>query len=354
MPRAALALLLALLLPLAGCGLMGRGDDDSGGDDDDSAAEEPARATPVKVVVVEAGDIDQTIASSATVDAEERADILVEVSGTVEVIAVEEGDRVAPGTLLATLKNPTLRGELQRAEVAYERAQEEFDALKGLMEQGFVARNDYDEAAHGFDTARVTFEQARDSHGAQRLTSPIRGTISSRQIRFGEALSPGRLAFQIVDLDRLRVDVNLPEKDLARLRVGQPARIRSEVLEGIEADGRLERISPVVDPASGTVKVTVAIDRGDTPLRPGMFVNVDLVVDTHAGALLLPKRAVVYDEGEPLAFVLRGDTAARVPLELGFTDRDRVEVLSGVVAGDRVVVVGQSLLRDGAEVRVVE
>jgi membrane fusion protein (multidrug efflux system) len=349
MPRSALLLLLLLL---TGCG-WARGDDDSGRDDDDSAQEAP-KATPVKVAAVEVGAIDQTIASSATVEAEERADILVEVSGTVEAIAVEEGDRVAPGALLATLKNPSLRGELQRAQVAFERAGEEFEALKGLMEQGFVARNDYDEAAHAYDTARVTFEQARDSEGAQRLDSPIRGTVSSRRIRYGEALSPGQLAFQIVDLDRLRVEVNLPEKDLARLAVGQRARIRSEVLEGVEAEGRLERISPVVDPASGTVKVTVAIARGDTPLRPGMFVNVDLVVATHDAALLLPKRAIVYDEGEPLAFVVRGETASRVPLELGFTDRDRVEVLGGVAAGERVVVVGQSLLRDGAEVRVVD
>ena len=348
--------ILMLAMLLAACG-GARGDEsegDSAEDDDDSGEEEEAKATPVKVAVVEAGSIAETIASSATVDAEDRADILVEVSGTVESITVEEGDRVSAGGVLASLKNPMLRGELQRAEAAFKRAGEEFEALKGLMDQGFVARNDYDQAAHTYDTARVTFEQARDSHAARELKSPIRGTVSSRQIRYGEALTPGRLAFQVVDLQRLRVEVNLPEKDLSCLRIGQTARIRSEVLEGIDAPGRLERISPVVDPATGTVKVTVAIDRGDTPLRPGMFVNVDLVVDTHEQALLLPKRAVVYDEGEPLAFVVQGESAARTPLELGFSDRDRVEVLSGVALGDRVVVVGQSLLRDGAEVRVVE
>ena len=349
----ALILLLALLLTACGGAKGDESEGDSAEDDDDSAEEE-AKATPVKIALVESGSIAQTIASSATVDAEHRADILVEVSGTVESIAVEEGDRVGPGQVLASLKNPMLHGELQRADAAFRRAGEEFEALQGLMDQGFVARNDYDQAAHTFDTARVTFEQARDSHAARELKSPIAGTVSSRQIRYGEALSPGRLAFQVVDLQRLRVEVNLPEKDLARLRIGQQARVRSEVLEGIEAPGRLERISPVVDPATGTVKVTVAIDRGDTPLRPGMFVNVDLVVDTHASALLLPKRAVVYDEGDPLAFVVQGDSAVRTALELGIAERDRVEVLSGLSEGDRVVVVGQSLLRDGAEVRVIE
>lgn len=354
MSRTGISLLLLLLV--AGCA-KAKGDEDDGGsaaaDDDDSGAEE-VRATPVKVTTVTIGPIDQSIASSATVQAERQADILVEVTGTVEDLTGEEGDRVRVGQVLARLKNPALTGELERAEASFQRSSEEFDSIKGLFDQGFVARNAYDEAAHAFDTARVTVEQARDSHASRELTSPIAGTISAREIRFGEAVSPPRRAFHVVDLDKLRVEVNLPEKDLARLKTGQRAIVRSEVLDGIEAPGRLERISPVVDPATGTVKITVAIDPADTPLRPGMFVNVDLVVDTHAEARLLPKRAIVYDEGEPLAFVIEGNTAKRTPLELGFADRDQVEVTAGLEPGDQVVVVGQSLLRDGAEVRIVE
>ncbi len=354
MSRPGIALLLLLLV--AGCP-KAQGDQDDGGsaaaDDDDSAAEE-VRATPVKVTAVTIGPIDQSIASSATVQAERQADIVIEVTGTVEDLVAEEGDKVRVGQVLARLKNPALKGELERAEASFQRSSEEFDSVKGLFEQGFVARNAYDEAAHAFDTARVTVEQAREGYASRELTSPIAGTISAREIRFGEAVNPPRRAFHVVDLEALRVEVNLPEKDLARLKVGQRAVVRSEVLDGIEAPGLLERISPVVDPATGTVKITVAIDPGDTPLRPGMFVNVDLVVDTHTEASLLPKRAVVYDEGEPLAFVVTDNIAKRTPLELGFADRDQVEVTGGLKPGDQVVIVGQSLLRDGAEVRIVE
>lgn len=353
-------LLLALLaLPLLGassaCGPSEadeKDDDDSAGDDDSA---EEVKATPVRVVEVEVGSISETIASSSTVDSERRADIHVEAAGTIETLVVEEGDRISAGGVLAILRNPILKGELERAEAGFVRAEEEHEAARALYEQGFLSRNEYEASAHAFDTSRVTVEQARDTHEARRITSPIAGTVALRQVRYGEAVSPGQLAFQVVDLRALRVEVNLPEKDLSRLRVGQKIRIRSEVLADTdEVAGRLERISPVVDPLTGTVKVTVAVDPGQALLRPGMFVNVDIVVDTHEDARMVPKRALVYDEGEPLAFVVKDSIVARTPLELGFADRDLVEVTSGLEPGDQVVVVGQGLLRNGSEVRIVE
>lgn len=355
-PIPELAACLVLALPiLAGCpsGKAGdKSDDDSGGDDDSS---QEVKATPVKVAAVTSGSISQAITSSSTVDAERRADIHLEVAGTVESIAVEEGDRVAAGALLATLRNPALKGELERAETSFARASDEFDSARALFDRGFLSRNEYDTALHAFETARVTAEQARETHEARRITSPIGGTVSLRAIRYGEAVTPGQLAFQVVDLAALRVEVSLPEKDLSRLRSGLQARVSSQVLEVSPfVAGHVERISPVVDPATGTVKVTIALDPAQSLLRPGMFVGVEIVTDTHEQARLVPKRAIVYDEGEPLAFVVRESTATRTPIEIGFTDRDTVEVVAGLDLADRVVVVGQGLLRDGSEVRVVQ
>ncbi len=359
MSRAPLLLLLlaALLAGPTACSMGEASDDDSseGKDDDDSAAEE-ARATPVKVEPVEVGEISETLVASSTVDTERHANVHVEVPGTIEEVRVEEGDRVRAGAVLAVLRNAALVGELERAEASFQRSKDDYESVRSLFEKGFVSKNEYEAASLAHQTARATLEQARETHRARQLTSPIAGTVSLRQVRYGEAVSTGQLAFAVVDLQALRVEVNLPEKDLARLEPGQKARIRSEILaDGVEAAGHVERISPVVDPASGTVKVTVAIDPGQAVLRPGMFVAVEIVVDTHAKAQLVPKRAVVYDEGEPFAFVVTAEsTVARKPLTLGFTDRDRVEILDGVAPGDQVVVVGQGLLRDGSDVKVVE
>jgi len=341
-------------LALAACN---KGDDDdssaaSSNDDDSGEGEEKAAAVRVETLV--RGTIAQVIASSSTVDSDRLATISLEASGVVEAIRVEEGDVVAAGAVLATLRNAQLKGEFDRAEAAWKRAKEEYDSVAGLFEQGFVSRNAYDEAAHAHDTAKLTFAQAKEADAARTLTSPIAGTVSFRDLRFGEAVTAGRQVFRVVDLGALKVEVNLPEKDLARVNVGQLTRIRSEVLDGAEVSGSVQRISPVVDPASGTVKITIAVDPSQTTLRPGMFVAADIVTATHEDALVVSKRALVYEAGSPYAFVVEGDTASRRAVELGFTEEDRVEVLEGLAEGDRVVVVGQSILRDGAEVRVTE
>ncbi len=349
----AAAVLLVLGLVTGGCGDKGD-DDDSAAGDDDSAGEGEDHRTPVQAVTVVRGPISETISSTSTIASQERADILVEVAGTVATVMVEEGATVAAGQLLAELKNPQLKGERERSEASYNRAAESFVALEALYNQGFLSRNEYDEAAHNFDTARLSVEQARDADAARSLRAPIAGTLSLRDLRFGEAVSPGRVAFQVVDLARLEVEVNLPERELSRLRVGQAARIRSEVLDGVEGTAEVLRISPVVDPASGTIKVTLSVRPGEAVLRPGMFVRVDLITDVHPLALFVPKKALVYDEGEPLLFLVREGAAVRQRVELGFAEEDQVEILSGVSEGDSVVVIGQNVLRDGAQVNVVD
>lgn len=347
-----LLLLLALVMLVPAC----KGDDDDSAtpdpDDDDSAEEE--KATAVRVETLARGTIAQVIASSSTVDSDRLASISLETSGVVESIRVEEGDVVTAGAVLATLRNPQLKGEFDRAQAAWKRAKDEFDSVSGLFDQGFVARNAYEEAAHAHDNAKLTFDQAQEADAARTLTSPIAGTVSFRDLRFGEAVTAGRPAFRVVDLGALKVEVNLPEKDLARVKVGQAARLRSEVLKGVHVGGAVQRISPVVDPASGTVKITIRVDPGQASLRPGMFVAADIVTATHENALLLPKRALVYEAGDSFAFVVEGTSAKRRAVKLGFAEEDRVEVLTGLSDGEQVVVVGQSILRDGADVRVTE
>ena len=256
--------------------------------------------------------------------------------------------------MLAKLKNPQLSAERSRTSANFSKAQEDFTSVKSLHEQGYVARREYDDAKLALETARSTFRAAKEADGARNLKAPISGTVSLKDLRYGEAVSPGRLAFQIVDLDDLIVEVNLPERDLARLRVGQKALIRSELLEGVEAEGRVERISPVVDPQSGTVKVTVALAKDQERILPGMFVQVEVVVATHSDALLIPKVSLVYDKGVATVFRLKEDGVERVEIKKGFAGSEDVEALEGLDAGDQLVVAGQGLLTDGAKVRVVK
>ncbi len=348
-------LALALLLACGGLACdKNKGDDDdsSAADDDDSADEEPS-VTAVRVQAVETGRISEAIKAASTVRADKRADVVLEVSGTVKELRSEEGDLVRAGQVLAVLKSPQVRAELERAEANFAKASEDFSSAQGLFEQGFVARRDFEAARLANYTARATVDQAREADASRRVKSPIAGTISLRDIRFGEAVGPPKIAYQVVDLRELMVDVNLPEKDLARLRVGQEVRVLSELLEEGRAAGAVLRISPVIDARTGTVKVTIAIDRAEQRVLPGMFVQVEIVVATHEDALLVPKTALVYDEGKATVFRVEEGKAVRRVVTRGFAGTDQVEILEGLAAGDEIVTAGQGLLQDGASVRIV-
>ena len=352
--RGILLLLVVLLVPQIGCGLIdklkGGDDDDSASDDDDSA--EADTSIPVRVEPARTGPLETTVRSSSTVESVHQVDLLSEVSGTVVTVAVEEGDRVRRGQLLARLDNPMQKGERDRALASYRKAEEDLERLRGLHDKGFISENEWQEAVHGHQLAKTSSEQAQAALDDTELRAPFDGTIAFRDVEVGENVSMGKRVFGVVDLAHLEVEVHFAERYLSRISVGQNARISSEFTE-LAAQGTVLRIAPTIDAATGTVKVTVALEQDDPVFRPGMFVNVDVITATRDQALLIPKRAVVYEDGEPVAYVVREGAAARVSLGPGQEQGDEREVPEGIADGEPVIVMGQTALRDGTSVNIV-
>ncbi len=351
-------LLLCLLPALTGCAVLeklkGGGDDDSAGrsdeSDDDSA---DASTVPVRAEPSRLGLLETTVRSSSTVESVHQVDLMTEVSGTVTAVAVEEGDRVSRGSVLARLDSPLQKGERDRSLASFRKAEEDLERLRSLHDKGFISENEWNEAVHAHDLAKTTYEQAQAALDDTVLRSPFSGTVAFRDIEVGENVTVGKRVFQVVDLSRLEVEVHLAERYLTRIAVDQKARITSEFSE-LVTDGEVIRIAPTVDAATGTVKVTVAVQQEGVVLRPGMFVNVDVVTETREQALLIPKRAIVYEDGEPVAYVIREGLAARVPLGQGQEQGDEREVAEGIEAGEMIIVMGQTALKDGAAVSIAE
>jgi RND family efflux transporter MFP subunit len=362
----ALATALVLLVPLTtGCGALAArfkaSDDDSADDDsaggssddgDDDSAGEPNRV-PVRVKIARKGPLESTVSSSATVESVHQVDLITKVSGTVVGLQAEEGDRVQRGQTLARLDNPMQKGERDRAKASLDKAEEDLERLRLLHDKGFISDNEYNEAVHTHGQAKTTYEQAQASLDDTTLRAPFDGTIASRQLELGENVSVGKVAFTVVDLANLEVDIHLPERYLVDLAVGQTARIRSE-FTAAEVTGEVIRISPTVDASTGTVKVTVAVRQDQPQLRPGMFVSVDVITAVRDAAILIPKRAVVYEDGEPVAYAVVEGKAVRVRLGPGQEQDDEREVVEGIDQGDQVIVMGQTALKDGALVRIAE
>jgi membrane fusion protein (multidrug efflux system) len=178
--------------------------------------------------------------------------------------------------------------------------------------------------------------------------------ISSRDTQVGARVGTGTKLFSMVKLDEIVARVYVPGRYLPVVAENQPAVVTSEFLPDRSFKGWVKRISPVIDPKSGTFKVTVGV-RSEKPseLPPGLFVGVRVITDTRDAAVLIPKRAVVYEGGERYVFAVVQNKAQKRKLTIGYEDPANVEALAGFEVGTPVIVLGQSGLKDGAPVRLV-
>ena len=332
------------------------------GKDDDEDNEE---AVPVEVVDLGRGRIETVLRFSTNLEAESEVQVVSQAPGQLPVLQllVEEGDDVRKGQVLLRLQNDQLRTALGRTRGQLAKAQREYDRQTNLHQQQLISEQAYTEATYELEQLRLALRDAQRELGYTEVRASISGTVTERHVIVGNLVTRGQILFDLVDFDSIVARVYVPEKELWRIRPGLDARLLAEAASGLERLGSVDRIAPRVDPKSGTVKVTVAIPRGET-LLPGMFVSVELVTEVHEDAVLVPKKALIYDADQIFVFRLvesgeereDGEDKLRVErllVEARLEDRDHIEVGDALAAGDRIVIAGQAGLKNGSLVRLV-
>jgi membrane fusion protein (multidrug efflux system) len=177
--------------------------------------------------------------------------------------------------------------------------------------------------------------------------------LTKRNINLGQHVRPGDELFVVTDFDPLISRIYLPEKDVLPLKEGRQVDITLKADESVRFRGHIRQISPVVDTATGTVKVTVAAIDPPAVVRPGGFVTIDIVRSTHANTMLLPRDAVIRELKRAHVFVVRENVAEKRNVTLGLEEKDKLEILDGVIAGELVVVAGQGGLKDGSRIKIL-
>jgi len=323
---------------------------DKDGEDEEEDEEE---AVPIEVVSLERGRIEALLRFSTNLEAENEVQVFSEAERKVTRLLVEEGDDVARGQLLVSLQDEAQRTEVARVESQLAKAKREYERQTNLWEQKLISEEVYTEATHALEQLELALRDAKRALGYTEVRAPIKGTITERFVNVGDQVTVNQHLFDIVDFDSIVARVYVPEKELHRLKPGQVARLFAEAAGAEARAGAVDRLAPRVDPKSGTVKVTVAIPRGEN-LLPGMYVTVELITEVHEDAVLVPKKALVYDADQIFVFRMKDDdTVERLLIEAALQDRDNIEPASILEAGDRVVVGGQSSLKDGSMVRLV-
>jgi len=343
-------ILLAVALATAGCGGKGNADNgDAAGKDEEKV---PA-PVPVEVATLARGPIEQLLRFSTHLEAERAVEVRSEAARKVVELLAEEGHRVSRGQPLVRLEDEQQKVALTRARGREEQARREFERKDNLFAQKMVSEQELTQARYELEQAELAHADARRELSYTIVRAPIAGTVTARHVRVGDTVAVGQHLFDLVDFDSLVALIFVPEKDLPAVEVGQQARLAPPAAPDQRFSGTIDRVAPVVDPKSGTVKVTVAVpfDRG---LRPGMFLEVELVTAVDPDALLVPKRALVPDGTQLAVWRLAADgTVERLWIEPLLEDRERVAVGGDLAPGDRVVVAGQAGLKPGARVELV-
>jgi len=312
-----------------------------------------AEAVPVEVEAAQTGPIASFLSFNSTIEVENAVDVFPETGGLVEELLVEEGDRVTAGDPLLRLDHDEQLVELKESEVNLTHLESSFQRTEDLFDRGLINQQDFDTKTLEFAQARLRLERAKIMVERATVRAPVNSVVTERIVQPGARVSAGTKVFGLMSLDDMIALVHVPGRYLMSVREGQEANLASEFLPGREFGGWVKRISPIVDPSSGTFKVTVGLVPSGEPPPPGLFVNVRIVTDRRQDAVLIPKRAVVYEGGERYAFTVADGVASKVRLDVGYEEGEFVQVLSRVFSGDAIVVLGQNALKDQATVRIV-
>ncbi len=318
-----------------------------------SEDEEETPPVPVETVLPVRGDIDAVYTGTAPIEAFAEADVVAKVDGEVRELLAEEGDTVAGNQVLAHLDGDRLRLELNESRARLAKMRRDFERNQELQEKGLISEGDYERLQYDLEALQASYNLARLELDYTRIRAPIDGVVSERYIRLGNTVRTGEPLYRITSLDPLVAYLHVPEREFRQLAAGQPALIEIDALGGPPVTANVTRVSPIVDPATGTFKLTIEISDPEARIKPGMFGRIGIVYDHHENALQVPRTAIVERGGTITVFVVENDVAYRRDIEIGYSDAGMVEVTSGIDDEDRVITVGHVGLRDETKVTVI-
>ena len=333
-----------------------KSDQDTSGEEakkDGSGKDQPT-AIPVEITRLTTGQISSFLLYSSTLETEQTVNVYSRIAGLVEEIYVEESDRVQKGARLIQIEKDEYVLAERKARLEYEKLLADYNRLKALQAEELLSEEEFLTAEINMKQAEIAWEQAKLNLEYTTVTAPISGVIGDRLVNLGDRIQTSTNLFTIANLNEKIVRLYVPQSEFAKCYKNQTAKVTTDVMAGTKFNGYVKRISPIIDPQSGTFKVTIAVKDPQNKLRPGMFVNAELIVDTHENAKLIPKSALIYENERTYFFIVSQDSSQKLELKKGFEDAEKVEILNDLEAGTQIVVLGQNGLKDGSRVKIVE
>ena len=322
------------------------------GKDGEKGKEEKA-PIPVSLATVVTAPVSSYITATANLVAEQEVKVVSETEGRIAQLLVEEGQFVRKGQPLVNLVRDDAQIAVVKAQVQANNARASYRRARDLMDKELISRGDFDKTSMEKDVAEQELAEAQWRLGRTTIRAPFDGRLTDRVVNQGQHLRPGDQLFTITDFDPIIARIYLPEKEVLSLNSTSDVRIRLQAADAVSFKGQVRQIASVVDPATGTVKVTIEAVNPPEVARPGAFVNIDIIRETRTNAIAVPREALVRELREAHVFVAEGNVAKKRTVTLGLEENDKVQILTGVKPGEKVIVAGQGALKDGSLIKAM-
>jgi membrane fusion protein (multidrug efflux system) len=313
------------------------------------------RLPPLVVVsAVQARDVNVEVHAPIDLRPLAQSDVGSKTLGYLDAVFVDRGDKVTRGQVIAVIRPSDLPDQLAAQRSAYGLAKANYDRAQKLAPSGIISQQELQAATSAMAAAQAQTTAIAKKLGETRITSPLDGVVSVRRLDPGAlvGLPAGGGIVTIVQIDRLRVFVTVPERELKGVTAGKKAHVELDAMPGKSFTGSVVRLAPTLDPQTRTLDAEVQIANPDGELRPGMFGRGAIVVDTHPHAVVVPAAAVQISEGKRYVFVVEGEKARRREITTGVDEGSELEVTSGLREGDEIVVAGIDGLADNSAIRI--
>lgn len=340
------------LVPVVLAAALATGCGDGKAKDKEDAADKTT-AVPVEVQPLKRAEMVAVYSGTAPIEAHEEAVVVAKVGGEVRQIYVEEGDAVQPGQLLARLDGDRLRLTLAQTDANLRKLERDYKRTLELADKGLVPKSTSENTKYDLDALRAAYDSAKLELNYTEIRAPIKGVISLRNIKVGNTIKPNDPTFTVTDLDPLVAFVHVPEKEFRKIAPGQNAEVVVDALGAQRFVGNVSRISPTVDPQTGTFRARVEVPDPSRRLKPGMFARVNIVYERRQDALQLPRSAILDTDGGQSVFVVTGNKAEQRAIQTGLSNGGWIEVTAGLKGGEQIVTVGQAGLKTGTPVKIV-
>ena len=329
------------------------GEEKGDADGEDDEEEEKEDQVPVEIVEVSRQPISSYLTTTANLEAENEASVLAEIEGLILDILVEEGEAVQKGQVLARLEEGDKAIRVEKARLKLANEQTNFKRLERMLAENLVSEEDFQEIRFALGVARGDLDEAQYLLSRTEIRAPFSGVVAERIIKPGARVKPTDHLFSLVSYRPLLAKIYLPERDAHDVSTGDEVMLALNAADGERFPGEISLISPVVDPNTGTVKVTIEVTRIPENVRPGSFVTVNIVRETHDQALAVPREAVIRELQESFVYVVEDLEAKKRDVKLGFEENGYIEIISGLETGEQIVTVGQGGLKDGMKVEII-